>query len=668
MSQHNLKYRPDIDGLRAIAVICVLAYHAFPGIIPSGYIGVDVFFVISGYLISTLILQAVHKGRFSFLDFYKRRINRIFPALALVLLSTLAFGWLVLFPDEYAQLGKHAAGGAGFVANLIFMTEAGYFDNAGAAKPLLHFWSLGVEEQFYLLWPILIIIAQKARQKMAVLICVLGAASFFYNIWLINIAPIQTFYSPVTRFWELMFGGLLAHNRIHRHWIATPSSNRKKHAYAANILTGTGLALILVAAFWIPTASAFPGWWGLLPATGAALIIFSGTESWLNRRVFSHRVAVWIGLISYPLYLWHWPLLSFLFILSGGSPSEPARFAAIAASVLLAWATFRYVEPCFRHARATTQRTTLLALTVLFTGALGYAIYALDGISSRSVAQNAQGKTNDLIARTKPIGEPCPRELTTHQPAMSVCIRSRPELASYAIFGDSHAEHLYSGISAIDSSRSWLLIEANSCPPVTGIDVIGTTKNCRQRSERALAFLNGLPDIRTVVLSFYGNYFLDTSYAADHIAKKVGPAYTQIRSDTFHDKTRKELFVDGLRQTIDTLEQNGKSVVLVIDVPELPFFPRTCIPRGTFTYFQRSCTLKKTDVMLRQQQLREVIQQLRISHPKLRVFDPLQFMCDEATCKFDGEKMLLYRDSNHLSSHGSLLFAKEFIPWLHAGR
>ena len=212
MSQIN--YRPDIDGLRAIAILCVVGYHAFPSVLPGGFIGVDIFFVISGYLISTIIYNEVERDDFSFRNFYSRRVRRIFPALLLILTVTLLFGWFVLYPDEFKQLGKHVVGGLTFVSNFVLLIEAGYFDSASETKPLLHLWSLGIEEQFYILWPIIILIAWKTKVNFLILSALIAYASFFSSQMEVSIQNL--FYHPINRFWELMIGGMLAYISLHK--------------------------------------------------------------------------------------------------------------------------------------------------------------------------------------------------------------------------------------------------------------------------------------------------------------------------------------------------------------------------------------------------------------------------------------------------------------------
>lgn len=210
------KYRPDVDGLRAIAVLAVVFFHAFPNVIKGGFIGVDVFFVISGYLISTIIFENLDRGSFSFSEFYARRIKRIFPALILVLVACFTFGWFVLLADEYKQLGKHIAAGAGFISNIVFWNEAGYFDNAAHTKPLLHLWSLGIEEQFYILWPLVLWFAWKRKFNLLTITILFAIASFALNVKGVKQDAVATFYSPQTRFWELLSGSLLAWTTLYK--------------------------------------------------------------------------------------------------------------------------------------------------------------------------------------------------------------------------------------------------------------------------------------------------------------------------------------------------------------------------------------------------------------------------------------------------------------------
>ena len=317
---HNFhpSYRPDIDGLRAVAILSVIIFHAFPEVIRGGFIGVDVFFIISGFLISSIIFKSFEKGTFAYTDFYIRRIKRIFPALLVVLVFCIVVGWVVLLPNEFAQLGGHVVAGAGFVSNILSWTEAGYFDTASELKPLLHLWSLGIEEQYYIIWPILVGFIWKRSHNFLWVVLPILTTSFLLNVYGVHYRPTATFYLPVTRLWELMLGSLLAYLVLHRIRIFHAS-------ISDNAISWVGLGLLLVGLFFIDSDKDFPGWWALLPTVGAFLLIYAGKHAWFNANILSNRMMIFIGLISYPLYLWHWPLLAYAKMLDLGGALRDYR-------------------------------------------------------------------------------------------------------------------------------------------------------------------------------------------------------------------------------------------------------------------------------------------------------------------------------------------------------
>ena len=254
------------------------------------------FFVISGYLISTIIFSSLRQSSFSFTEFYARRITRIFPALLVVLLASFILGWHVLLADEFKQLGKQIAGGAGFVSNFILWRESGYFDNAAETKPLLHLWSLGIEEQFYFAWPLLLWTAFKFRFNLITVAIGIASISFLLNVLNVVKDPVATFYSPQTRFWELMVGALLSQLApAWQNWVLSIRNERRREVLI-NCPSIAGSTLILLGFFVIQASSLFPGWWALLPTLGAALIVMSNTASWFNRVALSHPFLVWFGL------------------------------------------------------------------------------------------------------------------------------------------------------------------------------------------------------------------------------------------------------------------------------------------------------------------------------------------------------------------------------------
>ena len=369
------RYRADIDGLRAVSILLVVAYHAQPWLVRGGFIGVDIFFVISGFLITRIILSEAKAGTFSSLAFYARRVRRIFPALIVVLATTYLIGWIILLPDGFALLGKSTAAGVAFVSNLFQLNQTGYFAPEAAENPLLHLWSLGIEEQFYIFWPLLLVLLLGSKYR-RIRIAAIAAASFGLSLLIFLGLKEWSFYSPLPRAWELLAGGLLASSQIEG--VARQSSPLRE-----NLLSAAGLAAIIGAAAALNKESLFPGAWALLPVLGAVLIIIA-PNSTVNRVLLSSRAMVAIGLISYPLYLWHWPLLSYLGIIRNGVPNAIEIWAVVIVAFILAWLTYRFVEiPLRRQPKAVAG----LSFALLAVGLAGIATAANSGFPLRFPAE-----------------------------------------------------------------------------------------------------------------------------------------------------------------------------------------------------------------------------------------------------------------------------------------
>jgi peptidoglycan/LPS O-acetylase OafA/YrhL len=367
-------YRSDIDGLRALAVLSVLLFHAFPEWIHGGFIGVDIFFVISGYLISSIILKELDRQSFSFYRFYLRRIKRIFPALILVLIFSLIVGWFTLLSDEYKQLGKHVLGASTFANNLMFWQESGYFDNESNTKPLLHLWSLSIEEQFYLVWPLILWFIYKHKKYLSKIILGLTICFTLLHFYIFHPDRVAAFYAPYARFFELLIGAYIGH--LHFYKEINPSGTLYKRFQS--VQPYIGLFLILLGINIISKESHFPGWYALLsPVLGSALIINSSQDSIVNKYLFSNKIMVWIGLISYPLYLWHWPILSFAHIIESQTPSIEVRVYALLIAFTLATFTYYFIEKPIRFGnKKNIELTGIVLISILIlNGLLGFAIY-----------------------------------------------------------------------------------------------------------------------------------------------------------------------------------------------------------------------------------------------------------------------------------------------------
>lgn len=487
-STHSgVNYRPDIDGLRAVAVSLVVLFHAFPSLLPGGFVGVDIFFVISGYLIGSILLTEFAAGSFTYRAFYARRIRRIFPALLLVLVACYAFGWFELLADEFKQLGAQVAGGAGFVSNIVLWKGAGYFATQAGKQPLLHLWSLGVEEQFYIILPIAFWIAFKFRRGPVIAISLLWIASFVANIMSVQQHPVAAFYLPSSRFWELMTGCALA-------WLQ--NVKRLEIGRWANALSVAGAGMIAIAVVLINEKSIFPGWWALLPVLGATLLIAAGPRAAVNRALLSRQVMVQVGLVSYPLYLWHWPLLAFGRILDAATPSAAFRLAAVAASIVLAFLTTYLVEKPIRVSiRRPRWAITTLCVVMLCMGLAGANTYRRDGMAFRLTSMAGRFTSTDFDVKTAWRENVCFRDGDDKPQFPDACRGGGPG-PLVLLWGDSFAASLYPGIESLQRQYVFRLAQytASGCPPLLPADA--RLPRCAAMHENSLEEIRHLkPDL-----------------------------------------------------------------------------------------------------------------------------------------------------------------------------
>lgn len=651
------KHRPDIDGLRAIAVLAVLAFHAFPSWVRGGFIGVDVFFVISGYLISTIIFENLDKGTFNFAEFYSQRIRRIFPALLLVLIACFSFGWFALLADEYKQLGKHIAASAGFISNFILWNEAGYFDNSSETKPLLHLWSLGIEEQFYIVWPILLWLAWKRKFNLLIITVVVAVASLILNFKGIKQDMVATFYSPQTRFWELLSGSLLAWVTLYKKnaftifksnldgWLSCVVYSEKQEVDGktlANVLSFVGLLLLLYGFWRINKELSFPGKWALVPVLGALLIITADSKAWVNHTILSNKVAVWFGLISYPLYLWHWPILSFARIIESEVPSRIIRIAAVVLSIVLAWLTCKLIERPIRFGNNGRVKCVVLIVLMAVIGSLGLSKMLIDSVvdvrfNSREllVAQAVENCSYYFPNWTKTTGVDNP------------CRMQNKEGNTIAIIGDSHAGHLYIGISELMNKNTGVIVFDASCAaPYLDIASGGTeSRQIREDNYKlinsAYEFILNNKSIKTVILAHY-----------------PGCSFNAVKDmSNIKSSDRDIILMNGMRRTLDKLFKADKRVMILFDNPSLPYDPKKCIPRP-FSLSTKSvdhCLFPRQVFDVRPEYLwyKTIVNLVLKDYPSALIYDLSIPLCDNVNCYLAKNGKLLYNDTSHLSFEGS---------------
>lgn len=653
-------------------------FHASPSMMKGGFIGVDIFFVISGFLISQILFSNLDNNKFSLIDFYSRRIIRIYPALILVLVSCLTFGWFALLTEEYSQLGKHTAGGAGFVANLILWTESGYFDNISDTKPLLHLWSLGVEEQFYIVWPLLLWALWRTNFNRITTILLIAAASFYLNVSLRIVDSAAAFYSPLTRFWELLLGSLLAYSTLHGGAQIAPIArfanrvlSRVYHHHPSpqsttaldNTQAALGIAMIAVGFMIITKENMFPGYWAILPSVGAVLVINAGPHAWINKNILSNRAMVFVGLISFPLYLWHWPLLSLVRIIEGEAPSGIVRLATVITAIFLSWATYQFIEKPMRFKfNSKGKSLTLLAIMTLV-GAAGFFIFKSNGLPQRSIMANLERKSNDLnlyqLTGCKD------NELLAND--MSWCNKvAETGPIDVILWGDSHAEHLFPGIKNA-SNQNWLLIGRHSCPPILGEKawMANTPQDaCEHANDKAFEIISQ-SNVKTVVLASLGNLYLTSKgITPEHaLINDNNPENRFIIGSTNDISHKKELFYAATKRSIQALLDAGKHVIIVKDTPEFTLDPRACLTRP-FKLNTQVCSVPTAQYLERNSDYDALLSELAAMSQDVKIFDPTNLFCDSNRCTQNDSEHEFFRDGHHLSEAGSAKVASALIEFM----
>ena len=647
-------YRPDIDGLRAVAVLSVVFYHLHAALVPGGYVGVDIFFVISGYLITRIIWNEADEGRFSFANFYLRRIRRIAPAFLVVVAATLAAGALLLLPDDLARLARSATWSALSLGNVYFwkFLDVDYFAAASAEEPLLHLWSLGVEEQFYMVWPALILVATLFRRRRiaALTIAAVACVASFWNAQAtLEVAQKWAYYMLPARGGELMLGALLA---ILRHEgpgrLPLPSRN------VAEGLALVGFALIGGALWGLDDSSAFPGINAFWPCLGAVLLIYAGeAQSRVVHAVLARKAMVFVGLVSYSLYLWHWPILAFLRYFHGEIGLAHGAFALVAMGVLTVL-SYRYVETPARNwrPRPRTQAWALfglpsmaiilVSLGLVWTGGFkariegtqayrdGLARVERDTAPAMHFPSNCQGSQYDprVLSEARCV---LPKQFATPAPGL-------------LLWGDSQAAHYLGVIEQLARHGGFSFRNAtfSTCPPVFG-GRYGTT-----------AFIAGCGPFRRDV----------------EAAVRAGAVRTVVMSGAWSIYDRQKGFRADFERTVDTLRAHGVDVVLIGQVPYFGNYNRSCELRGMRiggVDCQARYTIDEPRPTSTERYLEDFARKRGL--PFLDVRDVL---CRDGKCSPYLDGHLVYYNPTHLSLAGStrigdkLLASPARAPWLAA--
>ena len=656
-------YRADIDGLRAISILAVLAFHGGLPWVPGGFAGVDIFFVISGYLITGhLITEHKRNGKIQLTEFWARRVRRLAPALLFVIgASVLAAPWVLeRVSGEVGELVRAVVATVFLNANHYFMYQAGnYFADAAETNPMLHMWSLAVEEQFYLVWPLLLVFLLRVGsvRTLAMGLVVLASISFALSCWLTSSNATSAFYLMPSRAWELLAGAALAM------W-CTPQRLRMQGAMAAWV-GASGVALLAISLLLLSGQTLFPGPAAILPVAGAALMITAGTalpENPVSRLVGSNWLA-YLGRISYPLYLWHWPILTISRSTRLYEPSPFADVLALLASLVLAALTYRFIEqPVWRLWKVLPARSVLIRGALLCTLTLGIAL--MTGAWARYGWQYSdEERALDLARKDRPALDCIFSTAFPPETTLANCYR-KTNKPTILLLGDSHANHWRPGLEvAANSSGVGLgVLTMKACRPLPG--PVGPEACVGFNAEVAARLQEWIHsnDLRGVILS--AKWAVGTGTTVPTLA-----AGTVRRNESLYDArahTQEELlrvFESDLRQVLTSTQAIGLRVLLILPSPVQTFAPVQCLAHRE----PERCMVTRTRFDEYAGPSEAVLRRVAQDYPHVHLLDPKDFLCRNQRCPSVIDGMIVYSDANHLTRTFSAASSNHFtdeIKWL----
>lgn len=628
-------YRADIDGLKGLAILLVFVFHYASVLVPGGFVGVDVFFVVSGYLIGRSVYQSVEAKKFKLSTYFANRAKRIFPSLIVMLAALWAFGWFAFLPKEFASLGKHIGGASVFISNWMLWREVGYFDTSADLKPLLNLWSLGVEEQFYLLFPFIVFLALRLKRQLLLILGIIFLATLVASEMNIKDMRAWAYFHPLSRFWELLAGGILAYAELRPWYTRTCRANLINQLKQGCSLGGIGL--LMFAAFGYSKSTVFPGAHALLPVMGATLIIAAGPTSLVNRWILSNKCIVYVGLISYPLYLWHWPLISVVRVIDGMEPSAGIKAVLALLTIALSVVSYQWLEKPIRFGRFNKRRLTPIVLwgVLLMLGALGYTTFKKDGYPERF-------ENNVPEQIVEPLSE---------------------EKGQVVLVGDSNGLMYESALRSAYGKNGYGLI-ANSrggCMPLWNLerhDPGYMPDGCSGSINKGYAEALNNSDVREVIVigSFAG---LGNIY---DISKPEEDAVAQGRVHS--DATKWAIFERQLDATVKMFEGKGKKLIFFYTTPNLDFDPIACEnrPLRLISSLKQDCAISKSKVLETQRQYRAVFERIKSRYGFTEFFDPAEVLCNENICIAAKDGVVLYEDPSHLNAAGANLVLKAYSP------
>lgn len=637
-------YRPEVDGLRTIAVMSVIFYHAGLGLTPGGYIGVDIFFVISGYLITSIIHREVGQGKFSFLTFYERRIRRICPALFVVMAVSIPFAWWLLTPVQLKEFFQSTVATTLFAANIFFRLKSGYFSADAETIPMLHMWSLAVEEQFYIGFPFLLLLIHKIKRvplNLALGVGVIG--SLAYCLYKQPIEPMGAFFLLPSRAWELGLGALVAINRT---WLLDTIGNR---AAVRRTIELAGMAMIVVPLFSYSAATPFPGMATIPPVLGTAIIILVSTSRGPVGGLLASRPFVGVGLISYSAYLWHQPLFAFARAYTMTHPPMMLSLGLVALTLVLAWTSWKFVEQPFRS-RDGFSRRQIFALGIgvsAVTIAIGLLGHVKQGFPERYDTE-----TLALAATTAPSPDRkrCHTDGLTYRKPVDAC-RYIGKKVTWALFGDSHSIETGYALAEHLKARDEGLVHLSfsGCQPALTFST--PNPGCNAWFKESLAWIEAQKDIPNVFMAHRHSFYLFGDQT------KTYPAAPDLPPNFLTQGTpqaAREAYWNDYVAVIKRLSASGKHVYVMLPLPELPVNVDRYIYRRRDTSFSANDYDKRNAWVLAHMVAVAAI-------PNVTILDPRKAVCDGKICRavIDGQAM--YFDDNHFSMAAARRFIADAV-------
>lgn len=655
------QYRPDIDGLRAIAIVAVVAFHAgMPGL-SGGFVGVDIFFVLSGFLITSMLFkEAEQTGQIDLSEFYARRVRRLLPAATLVLIVSVVLAYFYLIPigDEQLKFARSAFASALFVSNIFFWTSSGgYFDGPSDQIPLLHTWSLSVEEQFYLIWPLLLIgivrFAEwrglKLRSLVLCALAVMFLCSLATSVWLSQVSPSAGFYLLPSRIWELAAGaftGVILQNELLK--------QKLKQKWFATLLALTGMAAICWAVLFFDAGMAFPGWVALLPVLGTVSVLIAGaiSDGNLVSRLLSTPPMVLIGKLSYSWYLWHWPLLAFLKIENLGENELFQNLIAAFIALILASLTYHYIENPIRYSRkgwfATTRGALKMGILLIVFSILVTALM----LSLRGFVQvtSLAKKINFAYSDHSPLTETCSRNGSKPLNVLKNAdceTGNKNNLDTIIVWGDSHSDHWMPLINEQFKSHQIVQYSMPGCPPLQG-NRHAMLKNCHTFNDQVIESLGLNSNIKGVILAARWPAYIGSS-AIQIKQKSDDPIYFDVSAKSTQDALN--ILAISLNRTLTTLAKHDLKILVMAPTPEFKYPVPVCVFRKTPEYCQSS----RIDNDLYREKVLNVLNNIVAKHPNARLANSYESLCDSMYCFVIKNDHLLYKDGDHLTGTGAKL-------------